>query len=587
MKLIGLLVTMIFCSSLLHAKDKRPNILIVISDDTAFADIESFGSEIKTPALDELSKKGISFTNFHVSPVCSVTRSELITGAPNVKVGLAGFDYSVYPPAKGKKGYEGYLTNNALAISQLLKNNGYHTNMVGKWHLGGHEGGKGPWEWGFENSFGILTGGSNHWNTKAMTPDVHSKKNIDAIAAGKMIGVPDEWWHQNGKTFKRPTGIYSNELYVNKIIEFMRKNEGDGKPWLSWVAYQTGHMPLQAPRTGVNKYYKKYLKLGYEGLKKSRYKQMKRLGLISKSAKQAPPNDLTTRWNKLSKSKKMEQAKIMATFAAMIEDQDYHTGRIIDYLDKTNQLDNTLVVFLSDNGPEGFQVDHPKTGNPFMVEWMKANFDQTFDGIGSENSFNYLGTSWANAATGDFSWWKWFIGEGGIRVPLIIAPPGAYKNKYKRAGQKSNAVMSVRDLPMTILEYAQVKHPGARYKGRKVVMPEGISAKNFLEGRTNVVRTEKQAWAFELFGNMYVMSGNYKAIKVRPGMFGNGKWRLYDVVKDPSESRDLAKKDPKRLNKMIEFYGNYAKENGIVEVENSWSPFKALSGDLDKSSTAH
>ena len=147
--------------------------------------------------------------------------------------------------------------------------------------------------------------------------------------------------------------------------------------------------------------------------------------------------------------------------------------------------------------------------------------------------------------------------------------------------------MSVRDLPMTILEYAQVKHPGARYKGRKVVMPEGISAKNFLEGRTNVVRTEKQAWAFELFGNMYVMSGNYKAIKVRPGMFGNGKWRLYDVVKDPSESRDLAKKDPKRLNKMIEFYGNYAKENGIVEVENSWSPFKALSGDLDKSSTAH
>ena len=163
MKLFLMVLVTLLSSNKGFSKSKKPNILVIISDDTAFADLEPYGSEIKTPALDELAQKGIKFTNFHATPVCSVTRSELITGANNIEVGLATFDYSIYPGAKGKKGYEGYLTNNALAISQLLKDNGYHTYKVGKWHLGGEaRGGKGPWEWGFENSFGILSGGSNH-----------------------------------------------------------------------------------------------------------------------------------------------------------------------------------------------------------------------------------------------------------------------------------------------------------------------------------------------------------------------------------------------------------------------------------------
>ena len=301
-----------------------------------------------------------------------------------------------------------------------------------------------------------------------MSPDVHSEKNIKIIQSGKMIGVPKEKWHLNGKDYKRPNGIYSNELYSSQMINFIRNNENDGKPWFAWVAYTTGHMPIQAPRTLTNKYYKKYLKLGYEGLKKSRYKQMKKMGLISNSSRPAKPNSLATKWNSLSKNQKQREAKIMATYSAMLEDQDYHTGRIIDYLDQTKQLDNTLIVFLSDNGPEGFEATNPNTGNKIMAEWIKANFDNSIENIGKGSSWEYLGISWANAQTGDFSWWKWFIGEGGIRVPMIIAPPGAYTRGYKRSGETSNAVVSVKDIPMTILDYAGIKHPGNMYKGKKL-----------------------------------------------------------------------------------------------------------------------
>lgn len=548
---------------------KKPNILLLVADDTAFGDIGAYGSEVHTPNMNKIANAGIRFTNFHVSPVCSVTRSMLFTGNDNIEVGLGSFDYSIYPPTKGKPGYEGHLTDNAVTISELLNDDGYEVYKSGKWHLGGGEGGgKGPLGWGFTKEFGILSGGSNHWNDLAMTPDFHDPNGLNVKRK--------EAWTLNGKPFDRPSGVYSGEIYTNQMLDFIKETDKD-KPWFAYMAFTTAHFPVQAPENLIMKYYPKYLELGYAGLKKSRYESLKKEGIISHDAKEAPFNNLTRKWENLSQEEKQKQAKIMATYAAMIEDQDNRIGQMLTYLTDSGQLDNTLVIYMTDNGPEGFEPTNPQTGNAEMAKWIETQFDTSFEAIGSANSENVIGTSWANAATGGLQWWKWFVGEGGTRVPLMIVPPGAFSSDYARAGQKSNAVAYVKDVPMTILEYANVKHPMTEYKNRDVKPPSGISIKPYLEGKSEVVRTDKDWWAFELFGNGYIMMGELKAMKVRTGMFGDGKWHLYNVVDDPSETQPLEGENPEKLAEMIALYKSYTAKNNILDVDEDWNAFHGAS----------
>lgn len=548
---------------------KKPNILLLVADDTAFGDIGAYGSEVHTPNMNKIANAGIRFTNFHVSPVCSVTRSMLFTGNDNIEVGLGSFDYSIYPPTKGKPGYEGHLTDNAVTISELLNDDGYEVYKSGKWHLGGGEGGgKGPLGWGFTKEFGILSGGSNHWNDLAMTPDFHDPNGLNVKRK--------EAWTLNGKPFDRPSGVYSGEIYTNHMLDFIKETDKD-KPWFAYMAFTTAHFPVQAPENLIMKYYPKYLELGYSGLKKSRYESLKKEGIISHDAKEAPFNNLTRKWENLSQEEKQKQAKIMATYAAMIEDQDNRIGQMLTYLTDSGQLDNTLVIYMTDNGPEGFEPTNPQTGNAEMAKWIETQFDTSFEAIGSANSENVIGTSWANAATGGLQWWKWFVGEGGTRVPLMIVPPGAFSSDYARAGQKSNAVAYVKDVPMTILEYANVKHPMTEYKNRDVKPPSGISIKPYLEGKSEVVRTDKDWWAFELFGNGYIMMGELKAMKVRTGMFGDGKWHLYNVVDDPSETQPLEGENPEKLAEMIALYKSYTAKNNILDVDEDWNAFHGAS----------
>jgi arylsulfatase len=551
-------------------EDKRPNILVLVGDDIAFGDLGAYGSEIPTPNMDRIAKAGVRFSNFHASPVCSVTRSMLMTGCNNIEVGLGAFDYSFYPPTKGVSGYEGYLTKTAVAIPELSSDTGYEVYKSGKWHLGGEElGGHPPLEWGFTKEFGILSGGSNHWNDLAMTPDFSDPNGLNVKRK--------EHFTLNGEHFDRPEGVYSGELYTNHMLNFIKEGEEEGKPWFALMAFTTAHFPIQAPAEMIEKHYQEYLDLGYAGLKKSRYESLKKKGLITETTTEPNFNEITHKWERLSQEEKEIQARVMATYAAMIEDQDNRTGQILDYLKESGQLDNTLVVYLTDNGPEGFEPTHPKTGNPEMAKWIANNFDQSFEAIGSAESEHTIGVSWANAATGGLQWWKWFIGEGGIRVPMMIVPPGAFSSDYARSGEISNAVISVKDLPMTMLDYAGVTHPQTQYKDRKITAPSGITARPFLEGKSEQVRTEKDWYAFELFGNGYIMQGNFKAMKVRKGMFGDGKWHLFNVVTDPSEMHPLEETMADKFESMKSLYLAYAEKNSIIEVDEYWNPFKAAS----------
>jgi arylsulfatase A-like enzyme len=559
----------------------RPNILLLVGDDMAFGDIGPYGSEIETPALDKFAKEGIKFTNFRATPVCSVTRSELLTGANNIQVGLAAFDYAVYPPAKGQPGYEGYLTDNAVTIAQLLQDAGYNTYTTGKWHLGGKpgHGGHGPTKWGFDRSYGIYVGGSNHWNQEVMLPDASDPYTAKTLKAGKIPKPTLEAFHMDDKAVTRPDGVYSNDLYTSNMIDFLKEGHKSKKPFFAYLAFTTAHLPIQAPKELIDKYYDTYYQLGYEGLRKGRYDAMIKNGVIPKDTqyhdgKTDNTGHLVKSWADVPEDQKRIQARVMATYAAMIDSQDQHIAKILDYLESVDELDNTLIIYLTDNGPEGTDL-RGTLGNPLLLKWVKANYSEKFEDVGQANANWQIGTTWANSATGVLSWWKGYVGEGGIRVPMIIRPPKG--DQFKRHDGQTNAHMSVKDIPATILDYAGVSFPGNTYKGHKVAKATGVSARPFLEGRQDVIRTEDQWTAFELFGNTYVIQGNYKATKIRTGMFGDGQWHLYDILKDPGETTPLEIKDPKRLEKMMGLYAQYAKEMGVYPVEDKWNPYSAIS----------
>ena len=554
----------------IEKQDQKPNVLLIVGDDIGYGDLGISGGISHTPNIDRLADEGVMFSRFHASPVCSVTRSMLMTGNNPVEIGLAAFDYALYPPAEGKPGYESYLTRTTVTTAELLKDAGYRTYMVGKWHLGGTaHGGQGPHQWGFDHSYSIYTGGSNHWNQGVFHVDMHDPEVVELIKAGK---IPVEPFYEDGKQVVRPSGIYSDDLYTSKMLEYMESERKTGKPFFAYLAYTTAHAPIQAPDFLIKKYYDHYLQLGFEGLKRTRFESQKKMGIIPQDAvfPEKDGNKLLRLWSELSEEEKQRQAMMMATYSAMMESQDYHIGTILNYLQETGQLDNTLIIYMSDNGPEGLDVQG-ELSDPAMTGWVESNFSQEFDHIGRGDAFSFIGTDFAYASTGGLQWWKWFIGEGGVRVPLVIVPP---KNQeFVLESQISNEFVSVKDVPTTILDYAGVSHPQTDFKGRKIAAPSGVSTRPYLEGKISKPRTEDQSYVFELFGNSYVVAGDYKAIRVRTGMYGDGNWHLYDILQDPGETKPLESKEKRRLNDMIAIYEKFAKEKGLVPVKDNWNPW--------------
>ena len=557
----------------------RPNILLIVGDDIGFGDLGISGSVTRTPNLERLANEGVMFTNFHASPVCSVTRGMLLTGNDSIDIGLGAFDYALYPPAKGKPGYESYLTRTTVTVAELLQDAGYRTYMVGKWHLGGAEhGGQGPHEWGFDRSYAIYTGGSNHWNQGVF----HVNLDDPEVAAQVKAGIiPKEPFYEDGQEVERPIGIYSDDLYTSKMLEYLEQGRKSGQPFFAYLAYTTAHAPLQAPDFLIDKYVEHYLELGYEGLKRARFESQKVHGIIPKDAPypSTADNDLLRPWSELSDGERRREARMMATYSAMMESQDYHIGILLNYLHETGQRDDTLVIYMSDNGPEGLS-DHGELSSPEFAKWIEQSFSQDDADIGRGNAFAFIGTDWASASTGGLQWWKWFIGEGGVRVPIIISPPKG--RPFAHPAQKTNEVASVKDVPMTILDYAGVQHPKSPYEGREIAPPSGISMRAFLEGRAPRPRTEQQWFAFELFGNSFIVAGDYKAIRVRTGMYGDGKWHLYDIKKDPGETRPLDAEQRRRLKRLIRTYDKYAKNKHIVPVAEAWNPWHGFPEDPQK-----
>ncbi|CAI5760135.1 unnamed protein product [Candida verbasci] len=548
-------------------KDK-PNFLLIISDDLGFTDISPFGGEIYTPNLDKLAKsQGIRFTDFHTASACSPTRSMLLSGTDNHIAGLGQMaEFAVkHDRFKNKPGYEGYLNDKVAPLPEILKDNGYFTWLSGKWHLG-LKSEYWPVNRGFEKSWTLLPGAGNHY--KRIIRDPITKKQIPFLPAlyaeNDLELNPEE---------DLPEDFYSTTTFANKAIEFIDETPKD-KPFFGLLTFTAPHWPYQAPQDRIAKY-KGVYDGGPEELRRRRLQKAKELGIFNDEIIPHPIKTTRKTWDELTKEEKEIESKIVATYAAMVEIIDEEVGRILKHLEDKGELDNTFILFTSDNGAEGQLMEAlPLTNEKFNVN-IKQHFNNALENIGNKDSFVYYGDQWAQAATAPHAMYKMWSTEGAIVCPLILRYPPLTDT---RKGEILNQFTTVMDILPTVLELANVEHPGEKYKGRKVAIPRGKSWVKYLKGDLSFVHDENTVTGWELFGQQAIRKGNYKAVYI-PKPFGPEKWQLFNIIEDPGETKDLSELEPKILESLCDDWAIYASETGLIELGSDLFEVEKITGD--------
>ena len=391
---------------LAHAANPKapPNIIVLVADDWGFTDLGAYGSEIATPHLDALAKQGAKFSNFHTASVCSPTRAMLLTGVDNHRNGVGNMPETTPAAHEGKPGYEGVLNDRVVTLASLLKDRGYHTYITGKWHLGKTPATL-PGKRGFERSFIQADSGSDNWENRTY-----------------MMLYDKAYWFEQDKEVRLPKDFYSSTLFVDKAIDFIDAGRADGKPFFTYIGFQANHIPLQAPKAFVEKYKGRY-DAGWAVLRQERHARAVALGLVPKDSAMVTLAS-TLDWNALSADEKREQAKHMEVYAAMAEAMDHEIGRLVAHLKARGQFDNTVFVFLSDNGSD--PADPLKI--PASRAYVSMNYDTQAPMRGGKGTFSANGPSWASATVAPLQGYKYFAGEGGLRVPLVISGiPGMTK----------------------------------------------------------------------------------------------------------------------------------------------------------------
>ncbi|MHC5114260.1 MAG: arylsulfatase [Planctomycetota bacterium] len=518
---------------------ERPNFLLVMVDDMGWTDVGCYGSEIETPNIDALARRGLKFSDYHVSVSCSPTRSMLLTGTDNHIAGIGNMGELLTDNQRGKPGYEGHVNDRVVTLAEVLRDAGYHTYMAGKWHLG-HEPHVYPHARGFERTLALPFGGASHW----------------ADARGLMeVGDP-AFYTQDGKKLDRlPADFYSSRSYTDFLIEAVRADRRDGKPFLAYLAFTAPHDPLHVPEPWLSKYRGRYDD-GYEVLRARRDEASRRLGLIPADAPPPAPNPMIEPWDSLSPDRRATETRGMEVYAGMIEYLDDQVGRMLDFLRDIGEYENTVVVFCSDNGSNPWSsADYP--GNRGS-EWLAA-FDHSLDGLGHPGSNYAYGIGWAAASSGPLERFKLTVSEGGIRAPLIVTGPGIQE------GRMVHAFTYVTDIMPTILDMANVDHP-RRYRGRPVERMRGRSMVDLLAGRRSKLYGDDDVIAGELGNGKWVRRGDFKAVFVAPP-YGTGAWQLFDLEKDPGETRDLADDRPRLLRELRAAWDAYAEDVGVVLAE--------------------
>ncbi|MEE9603796.1 MAG: arylsulfatase [Thermoguttaceae bacterium] len=497
----------------------KPNIVLIMADDMGWSDAGCYGGEIQTPNLDRLARDGLRFTQFYNCAMCTTTRASLI--------------YGVYPQQAGAR-----KVKHCISLAEALKTAGYRTLMTGKWH-----GSQNPVARGFDRYYGLLSGCCNYFNPGKQRPG-------EAKPAHKR---PADFrpWGEDGKVIRVFTpedpDFYTTDAFTDRALEYLDKYGREDRPFFLYLAYTAPHFPIQAPAEDIARYRGKY-KVGWDVIRQQRYGRQKKMGLIDAKWPLSPRDSgdpLRIKWPGYNCAECVPWEEVnnpgqwdlmMAVYAAMIDRMDRNIGRILDKLRELDEENNTLVLFLSDNGACAESI-HPTPDVP----------------PGSVDSYHTVDLPWANASNTPFRKFKMCTYEGGIATPLIVRWP----TTIKRGGTITTEVGHVMDILPTLCEIAGIEYPG-EYKGQKIIPSEGKSLVPVFQGK----QRDGHDWLFwENAGTKAVRHGKWKLVGYDDPTDLNN-WNLYDLQTDRTELKNLAKQYPERLKQMAQAWRDWAKRTG-------------------------
>ncbi|WP_170200718.1 sulfatase-like hydrolase/transferase [Ideonella azotifigens] len=515
---------------------RRPNLLVVLADDLGFADLGAYGSEIPTPYLDALAAEGRLLPHLLVAPVCSPTRASLLSGADHHLAGVGGIQnmLALEPDLFKEPGYEGYLNERSFCAAELLRDAGYHTYLSGKWHLA-RKPEQGPAHRGFERSFCLMTGAAPHW---APVPGKETVPDHNAI------------YLEDDKRVSLPPDFYSTKTYTDRMIEFIDAGKADGRPFFGYLAYTAPHWPLHAPDEDIARFKGKY-DVGYEAIREARIARQRKLGLFppqAPAARSQPDSAHAPLWENLTPDQRQLEARKMEIYAAMVSNLDRNFGRLVEHLRKIGEYENTMILFLSDNGACS------------MAENIVAqtNMDNSLQNIGRPRSNVAYGERWAEVSSGPLRWFKWETTEGGVRSPGILHLPG-----QTHALPALRETVHVTDILPTLLTLAKAPNPGDHYHGRPVHPLSGASWLPALQSAQAQAIAPERLIFEEHLGVRSARQGRWKLLTTFTQPADLNRWELYDLEVDPGETADIAAVHPEIVRRLRAAYEQYATANGV------------------------
>lgn len=490
------------------AAPKRPNVILLMADDMGFSDIAPFGSEISTPNLTRLAEGGIRFTQFYNTPRCCPSRAALLTGLYSQQAGIGHMIEDL-----GAPGYRGFLNDQCVTIAEVVRSGGYHALMSGKWHVG-EERPHWPVDRGFEHYFGLISGSDNYFRPV------------------RKMALDNTPWHPNDPNF------YMTDAFGAHAVNFVREYAGKPNPYFLYVPFTAPHWPLHAHPDDIAKHRGKYLK-GWDRLREERHERQISAKLLDPKWKITPRDSKVPAWEDVANKKEWDLR--MAVFAAQVERLDWNIGKILDAVAETGTAENTLVMFLSDNG--GCAEENIKGENSVPP--------------GPAESFTSYRRPWANASNTPFRLYKHWVHEGGISSPFIAYWPSVIRAK----GTLHREPAHITDLMATIVDVSGAPYP-SQYKGRQIHPLEGKSLLPTFQGRRRELH-EAIFWEHE--GNKAIHEGQWKLVSRYPD-----RWELYNMEEDRTELHDRAADLPKKAAALEAHWHDWAKRSNVLP----WSQLK-------------
>jgi arylsulfatase A-like enzyme len=501
--MLGLGITLgatffIFSSTKNILIDSRPNIIYIMADDMGYSDLGCYGGEVRTPNIDLLAANGIKLKKFYNNSRCCPTRASLLTGQYPHTVGMGGMVGPTQAPmVKGP--YQGFLNDSFPTIAEELKKVGYNTYMSGKWHVGER-----PEHWplkrGFDHYYGLISGASSFFE---ITPAERDKRRF--VLDDTDYEIPKE-------------GHYMTDAFTDHALGYLdqQKKDHNGKPFFLYLAYTAPHFPLHALEADIAKYEALYMQ-GWDITREKRYEKMKKLGLVDQRYTLSERPDVIPAWENATEKKVW--ARKMAVYAAMIDRMDQNIGRLVNKLKANGQYENTMIVFISDNGACAESVNTKLLNDPEKK-------------IGERGSYQIYGESWANASNTPFKKYKHYMHEGGIVTPCIIQWPA----KIKPTKGYSDGIGHVVDLMPTALELSGATSPNLAGKSLSYLW--------------NKQKAPERTYCWEHEGNQAIRKGDWKLVKE----FQDNYWSLYNLAVDPTEANDLSGVEATRTKAMMAEY---------------------------------